>query len=375
MVLSMFSKQALNISLALMALCIITPHIHSAEQKSALQTEQKIVVRSRHAVPFEGSKLNTAPGFLAMVRGDSENDLSFKQGGILEIIGNTPGKDWQEGVNVKKGDMLARLVQADFLNTLASAQAQADLQRKSYDRNKALFDNNTISRQELDASEAARKSADAALAQAKQALADSVMRPPFNGTILARLKNSGETIAAGETVLRFADLTTMSIELGVPDEIVSQLKPGQQIPIVISALEGRVFTGKIDEVGVAAKKGTRLFKVVIKAPNPEGVIKSGMTASVTLDQKMHVNPASVLIPLSALVTSTKPDTSGQLAVFVVNNGHASERLVKTDDIIGSSIIVTDGLKAGDEAVVAGATTLYDNAPVDARPSEETQIMK
>ncbi len=56
----------------------------------------------------------------------------------------------------------------------------------------------------------------------------------------------------------------------------------------------------------------------------------------------------------------------QLAVFVVKDGKAAQRLVKTGDIVASSIIVTDGLKAGEEVVTRGASELYDGAPVIVR---------
>jgi len=55
---------------------------------------------------------------------------------------------------------------------------------------------------------------------------------------------------------------------------------------------------------------------------------------------------------------------------VDTDGKAHERPVKTDDLLRSSIVVTDGLKPGDQVVTAGASTLYDGAPVDARAEEK-----
>ena len=70
------------------------------------------------------------------------------------------------------------------------------------------------------------------------------------------------------------------------------------------------------------------------------------------------------------MSSAKGGAPNQLAVFVVEaDGKAHERAVKTDDIMRSSIVVTDGLKPGEKVVSVGASTLYDSAPVDARPVE------
>ena len=80
------------------------------------------------------------------------------------------------------------------------------------------------------------------------------------------------------------------------------------------------------------------------------------------------------MPLSALVTYPVVGQSGggepaRLAVFVVQGGKAARRPLKTGDIVGSSIIVTDGLAAGDEVVTAGASFLYDGAPVQVLPND------
>jgi multidrug efflux pump subunit AcrA (membrane-fusion protein) len=59
--------------------------------------------------------------------------------------------------------------------------------------------------------------------------------------------------------------------------------------------------------------------------------------------------------------STDP---AQLGVFVVQDGKATKRVVKTSDILNSSILVTEGLRAGEQIVTAGASFLYDGAPVE-----------
>src|SRR5260370_13654816 len=73
----------------------------------------------------------------------------------------------------------------------------------------------------------------------------------------------------------------MSVELGVPDRLVSLFSVNKEIDVDISALAGRPpFRGRISEVGVAASNAGRLYRVVITVPNPDGLIKSGMTATV-----------------------------------------------------------------------------------------------
>jgi RND family efflux transporter MFP subunit len=225
---------------------------------------------------------------------------------------------------------------------------------------------------EADKAKADTETAEAQLRQAEQTLLDSELRAPWDGVVFKRYVNSGETVGAGKPVLRFGDIRTMSVELGVPDRLVGMFSVDKEIDVDISALPGRPpFRGKISEVGVAASNAGRLYRVVIKVANPDGLIKSGMTATVKASSVAAAAAGQVLVPLSALIAPSsggsgegKPQT--QLAVFVVNEGKASQRLVKTGDIVASSIIVTEGLKPNEEVVTKGASLLYDGAPVEVR---------
>jgi len=178
------------------------------------------------------------------------------------------------------------------------------------------------------------------------------------------------TVAPGQRVLRFADTSLMSVELGLPDRLIGRLTPGKDVAVEISALEGLPpFRGRISEVGVAASTEGRLFRVVIKVPNPDGLLRSGMTARIHVGDLPSGKPGTVWIPLSALVTLPPDGRSagsgqGQLGVFVVKDAKALTRPVKTGDILNSSILITEGLQAGEQVVTAGASFLYDGAPVE-----------
>jgi multidrug efflux pump subunit AcrA (membrane-fusion protein) len=121
-----------------------------------------------------------------------------------------------------------------------------------------------------------------------------------------------------------------------------------------------------------------LFRVVIKVPNPDGLLRSGMTARIRVDDDASVPSGTVCIPLSALVTHPPDGRSqgsgqAQLAVFVVQDGQAIQRVVKTGDIFNSSILVTEGLRPGEQVVTAGASFLHDGAPVEV--ASETMAAK
>jgi RND family efflux transporter MFP subunit len=338
--------------------------------KPAARPPEKSLVRTAAVQPMGDVRSNGDASYLAHVRFDGETDLSFKVGGIVVSIGPVIGTDWDEATPVKAGTVLAELKQADFTNALNSARARAELMVKQLERFRKLRVTDAISQQELDVTEADWRTAQAQLDQAEQNLRDSRLVAAKDGVVLARYINSRVTVSSGQRVLRLANTSLMSVELGLPDRLVGRLTPGKEIPVEFSALEGMPpFRGRVSEVGVAATSEGRLFRVVIKVPNPDGLLRSGMTARIRVDDDALVTSSTVCIPLSALVTHPPDGRSqgsgqAQLGVFVVQDGKAIQRIVKTGDIFNSSILVTEGLRAGEQVVTAGASFLYDGAPVE-----------
>ena len=315
--------------------------------------------------PVNPAHHSSEPGYIGLIRAETETDLSFKVRGILEAIGPEGEPDWKEGTRLSAGDVLARLKPADFDNALAAASARTNLTEETLARLTKLRRSEAISQQELDIAKADAENAKAYLAQAEQNRKDAILRAPFDGVVAARYVNAGVTVDAGQKVLRVAKNDVMAVELGVPDRLVSRFWPGKEIDVEISAFEGEpAFPGRVSEVGVAASQEGRLFRVVIKVENRGRRIRSGMTATVRLGTLARVTPGAVLVPLSALVTAPASDAGErQLAVFVRRGGLAARVRVQTGDIIESSIIVTDGLKAGEEVVSSGASLLYEGAPI------------
>ena len=330
--------------------------------KQSAKAPEKSLVRAEVVESLDNVRSDGEASYLAIVKFDHETDLNFKVGGIVVSIGPVAGTDWDEGTPVKAGSVLAELKQSDFKNALDSARAHSELADKTLERFRKLRATDAISQQELDVAEADSRTAQAQLDQAEQNLRDSRLVADKNGVVLARYLNSLVTVAPGQRVLRFADTSLMSVELGLPDRLVGRLVPGKEIDVEVSALEGLPpFRGRVSEVGVAASGEGRLFRVVIKVPNPDGLLRSGMTARIHVNDAAGVKPGTVVVPLSALVTFA-PGT--QVGVFVVQDGKAVKRLVKTGDILNSSILITEGLRAGEQVVTSGAAFLFDGAPTE-----------
>jgi len=353
----MKSPSALSLPLALVALLAV-----AGCHKPKASAPAPFNIRVTAARPAGPQARETGPAFLGVVRGDTETSLSFKVSGQLTRIGPADGTaDWNEGTPVVSGAPLAQIDTANFVSAVAAARARAELARATFQRNSELYAAANLSKNEFESSRAQKDTAEADLAQAEQQLRDTTLRAPYDGIVLARSAKSGEFASAGKTVLRVGDFRRVSLEVGVPDTLVGQLAVGRAFPVRVAAFEGDDFTGTISEIGTAANEGSRLFRVVLKLDNADARLKSGMTASVRLGASVPGYASGVFVPLSALVATSR--SGAHPSVFVVADGVAHERPVRTADIVGSSILVVKGLSAGESVVTLGAGQLFDGAQV------------
>lgn len=349
-------------SVLLLPVAALTLFAASACSKQTASAPAPFNVRTTAARPLGAASRDTGPAFLGVIRGDTETSLSFKVSGQLTRIGAAGSAvDWNEGVPVAADTELAQVDTANFVSAVAAARARAELARASFERNSELYAAANLSKNDFESSRASKETAEADLAQAEQQLCDTTLRAPYAGIILSRAAKSGEFASAGKTVLKLGDFRRVSLEVGVPDTLLGTVAVGQTFSVRVSAFEGDDFTGTVSEVGTAASDGNRLFRVVLKLDNAAGRLKSGMTASVRLGGASTTYGSGVLVPLSALVATSR--SGAYPAVFVIADGAARERVVRTADIIGSSILVVKGLNPGESVVTLGAGQLFDGAPV------------
>ncbi len=245
---------------------------------------------------------------------------------------------------VKKGQVLAKLNQdlfqadvqqqeanvhtaeAQLNDDLAAiASAEADLQKAKvdvldkqhkYNRQKELFDQDLISRDDyetaqaaLDSSVAAQKAAEAALDSAKSKhkedearlvqargaletarvnLEHTIITSPISGTIINRAVDVGQTVAASFSApVLFSigeDLTKMQVNTSIDEADVGNLRPGMAAAFTVDAYPGRDFEGKISQIRLAATTVNNVvtYDAVIDVPNPDLLLKPGMTANVRI---------------------------------------------------------------------------------------------
>ncbi|MBO9154829.1 efflux RND transporter periplasmic adaptor subunit [Chitinophaga sp. GCM10012297] len=300
--------------------------------------------------------------FPATLIGNMIVDIRSDVTGYLEAI------HAKDGSTVKKGQVLYEVdksrSQASYDQANASVlQAEADLAQKKqdYERYANLLKQDAISRQTVDQSLTAVKTAEAILAAAKASrartgtdISHAVLRAPMNGKIGIAMLRIGDLVTAGSTTINtLVNEDPIYADIDIPQsryaEFVGNMKkdPGG-VKYFIAFPNGGVYPqeGKVLLINNIVDPKTGTLRVRLSFPNKEETLKSGMTAIVQI--RYHTDN-QIAIPSKAIV-----ELLGEVKAYTVDNHNVVQSVpIEKGPIVDSLMIINKGLQAGQRIVVDG----------------------
>lgn len=299
------------------------------------------------------------------LRGDQESKLAANANGrVLQVLVDV-------GSPVKKGDIIvkldtraASLVASEAGSQAVLARTRREQAKRECERSKLLFEGGAISKAEHDRVQDQCKTTDievnaaeARAGQAIQSVSDGTVRAPFDGVVAERFIEPGEYVRSDTPILRVATLNKLRLEIEVPEAYVSAATVGAPVRFGVSAYPDRTWSAAVDRRGVAVRTTSR--DVLVEAPvdNPDGVLLSGMFATVELtvgDTTLPTVPAASVF-----------DRNGKQHVFVEVGGRAEERSVQLGPTLSEDrVAVKRGIKSGDSVLVKWPDDLKNGAAVN-----------
>ncbi len=314
-----------------------------------------------------------------------ERGTRVRAGGALVQIAETEVRAQADEAGANAAQIEARLglagggaFEVDRVPEVANARASSDLAQADFDRARTLVEKQLLPQAEFDRSRAqadvARRQYDIArngaeqqyqsliaararMTLARKALADTVVRAPFDGIVDQRLVSVGDYVTRGTKVASVMRTTSMRVELSVPGQYISSIAAGRSVSLEVDAYPGRTFTGRIRYVSPAVQADSRALVIEAVVPNETGELKPGFFATARIEQASQT-PA-VLVPGSAVRTD-----SGTARVFVVSETRSvEERIVTTGQVVGDLIEITSGVKAGDAVATSNIAQLADGVRI------------
>jgi len=318
----------------------------------------------------------------------------------VNISAHIPGRiikiDVEEGQRVSKGDFLLKLESTQYE---ASAERDRNLimsykaelikteaillkDKQYYERQKKLFDEKLISREQLesakaqfDVSKAQRESflyqikqAEASLRSTLDNLRKTVYTSPIDGVITSLRVEVGEIALVGTMnnpgtiLMTIADLSKMEVEIEVDETDVINVQKDQKAVVRVDAFPDQPIDGKVTEIGssaiqnLTASQESKDFKVIVTLQNPPPNLKPGLSASadIIIAEKKNV----LAVPISSLVLREKEDEKSsherdlqEEGVFLIENNRVNFTAVKKG-IMGELMIeVQSGIQEGQSIAV------------------------
>ncbi len=360
--------------------------------------------------PWRGSDA-PPPETLVVGRGDLRSEVSalgtlqplqFVDVGT-QVTGQLRSLRVVVGQAVNKGELIAEIdptlfesrvgqTSAQIVNSqaqLADRRAQLALAQQKAERNRALMGSDAVSRQELEASEAALRQAeagvrsieaqirqqDAALSFDRTNLRYTKIHAPMGGTVVSITARQGQTLVAAQqapVILRIADLRTMTVQAQVSEADISRIREGVRASFNTLGLPERRWTGTVRQIlpTPEAVNNVILYNVLFDVANPDGVLMPQMSAQVSF--LLEEVKAAIVIPTRALLPKGSRDKKDRkqggnpgeerpgdgaarpgrgARVEVLEAGKPVERLVRIGLETRNEVQVLEGLREGEILVL------------------------
>jgi RND family efflux transporter MFP subunit len=197
----------------------------------------------------------------------------------------------------------------------------------------------------------------AAVAAARQRLADLTLTAPLDGEVLRLDGNVGEVLRSGDVVVWIGQRDPMRIEAEVDEEDIPKVQRGQKVLVKADAWPSRLFTAQVTSLTPKGDPVSKNYRVRITL-DPEQPLQIGMTAEVNI--VVRETKDALLVPFGAL--------RGE-AVFVVEGARARRRAIKAGIVGTTKVEVLDGLKQTDLVVSDPPAGLKDGDFVKVRAAQ------
>ena len=293
-----------------------------------------------------------------------ENSFSFL-GTFDPYKQNTIGSDgagkvirlgFQEGDKISEGQFLAKLDDEMLTIQLENAEIGVEGQRNDDARNAHLVKENVVTGVQSEKTKLALKSAETQVKQIKKQIKNTTLTAPFSGTVTKKLIDLGSVIGAGTPILELTDISSLKLNVSVPERDILKFKLGQQVNVNVDVYGGKAFSGKISNIGIKADASHNFKVEILIKNNPQSPIMAGMYGSVVLGNSTTKNALS--IPRKALVGSSK-----QPRAYVIRDGKAKLIAFTAGTSDGDYIEVVGGLNKNDIVIVKGQINIQNNSNV------------
>jgi RND family efflux transporter MFP subunit len=270
-----------------------------------------------------------------------------------KITGNIILLPVELGSRVKSGELLAEMSAGEISAQVQQGKAQLEQAKRNLAREENLLKKNAATLETVKSMEDNVRIADAAYRTTLTMLDFTKITAPFAGIVTRKLVNVGDLATPGKPLLHIEEEHKLQVLTDIPEAMISKISKGDKLGIFVPSVNLRI-EGTVAEVSPTADPSSRTSPIKLRIPS-DSKLRSGQFARVALalaQAETLVVPAKAIVPL------------GQMErVFVVVDGKARLRLVRSGTRSDQYIEILSGLAEGESVILSGNDTLSDGQEV------------
>ena len=273
-----------------------------------------------------------------------------------EIPGRVTQIGFKSGQYVKKGDVLVKLFQDVFKANVDLYRSELELNKLNMKRIAKLYKTHTIAKVDYDNAVSKLASSKAKLDQAQASLSQATIRAPFSGKLGLRNISIGDYINPGYKIVNLQMLDPIDVDFNIPEVYLSKAKNNQSITISSTGHNEKAFRGHVYALDSSVDTTTHSLAARAHIENQKHLLVPGTFVQVTLALGKALNV--IKVPQTAIVY----EANGHY-VYKIVKGKAVKTAVTLSRQTKNNMIITKGLKVGDQVITTGQLKVHDNAPV------------
>jgi len=277
-----------------------------------------------------------------------------------EVTGLVRTIRFKSGDEVKAGQVLVELNDDAERAQQRALEAAADLAATVYERDKAQFEVEAISKAQLDADAADLKNKRAQAAAQAALVAKKTLRAPFAGRLGITTVNPGQYLNTGDKVVTLQALDPLYVDFKLPQQQLAAISAGQVVNLAADAFPGVKFTGKITAIDPRVDPATRNFQAEATIPNSDRHLMPGMFTRVSVEAGAPVR--YLTLPQTAIAYNPYGAT-----IFLAQKKDGEKNLVARESFVtvgptrGDQVAILKGVEEGDLVVTSGQLKLVNGA--------------
>lgn len=306
---------------------------------------------SQIAVDMAQKALNSSKGSM-LEQQLTQAETSLK---TSELQYNTAKKSYEDAKMLYEAGSVSKQQHDQAKTAFETAQISFNAAQQAYDLlvNKTSQENIDRAKDQLNQAIASKENVEFQLKKAKENLAETNVKSPISGVVSSRTIEEGEMVGGSSVPFIVVQIDPAVLAVNVSEQMLGNIKEGDNVNIVIGAIKDKIFTGKIRSIAPVADERTATYPVEIQIENKNNELKAGMFGEVVFITNKQEDV--IVVKRETIIEKDK-----KTFVFTITDNNKAKLVeVETGIDNGKEIEITNGLSVGQSIIVKGQDYLID----------------